>query len=521
MRQGKLLVALTIVPLLVLVVLVAPLSNSTNATAMSVAVSELGTTTTPSTSVLVHGEPERSCTMIVVGKNATVDGSIIIARNEDYDGNWAKHLVVVPRMEHKAGETICSVYTGFCYPLPPVTHKYIAIPDWEWVNYQGRPVPGGVYDAAGINDAFVAITATVTISPNEKVEELDPFVPTGIGEDLVTTIVLLTANSAREAVKLVGHLVETYGASEGMALAVADPNEAWVVEVLSGRHWVAVRIPDDSYVVYGNEMRICEVNLTDTEHYMGSSDLVEFAVKNGLWNPEKGEPFCVAKVYGKEPNPKNYRRVWGVARLFSPSANYGPEQKWYPYFMKPDEKISVLDVMNALRDYYAGTIYDTRFNPSERGIGISRTVESHVIQLRGWLPVEVGGVMWVALSAPRASVYVPFYAGVTEIPSTYSTGTDEYDPYSAFWTYRTLANVLFSDPVKYEETIRSKLGEYEKWLVENQEHVDSTALKLYEVKPELAVEYLNTYCRVVAVGAQELARKVFAELMTNMAKSLK
>lgn len=466
-------------------------------------------------------DSKKTCTMVVVGKNATTDGSIIIARNEDWYGNWAKHLVVVPRIEHKAGTTICSVYTGFCYPLPPVTHKYIAIPDWDWTLYPDRVVPGGVYDAAGINEMFVAVTATVTIYPSDKVKELDPFIPTGVAEDIITTVILMTTSSARDAVKLVGHLVETYGAAEGMALAIADPGEVWIVEVLSGRHWVAVRVPDDSYVVYGNEMRICEVNLTDTENYMGSKDLVEFAVKNNLWNPTSGEPFCVAKAYGPAPDPRNYRRVWGIARLFSPSANYDPEQKWYPYFMKPDRKLSVLDVMQAMREYYAGTPYDTRVNPKERGVGISRTQESHIIQVRGWLPVEIGGVMWVAISAPRASIYVPFYFGITELPYTYTIGTDKYDSESAFWTFRSVANVLFTDPTKWEPVIRSKFDEYEKWLVEKQPHVESIALKLYDIKRDLAIEFLNSYCKTIAMGAQETAKQVFAELMTTLAKTLR
>jgi len=474
-----------------------------------------------STSEVEYYELKHECTMVVVGKNATTDGSIIISRTEDWYGNWAKHLIVVPRMEHKANTTICSVYTGFCYSLPPLTYKYIAIPDWDWITYPGRPLPGAVYDAAGINEAFVAVTATVTIYPSKKVAELDPFVDNGIAEDLITTIILATTKSAREAVKLVGYLVETYGAAEGMAIAVADPSEVWIIEVLSGRHWVAVRVRDDSYVVYGNEMRICEVNLTDTENYMGSADLIEFAVKNGLWDPTTGEPFCVAKAYGPPPSPRNYRRVWGIARLFSPSANYDPEQKWYPYFMKPDRKISVKDVMIAHREFYADTPYDTRYNPAERGVGISRTQEAHIIQVRGWLPVEIGGVMWVAMSAPRASIYVPFYAGITKVPYTYSIGTDVYDNESAFWTFRTIANILFLDPVKYEPFIRNYLDQYENLTISIQPYIEQYALTLYSIDKELAIEFLNKYCEITAIGAQKHAYRLFAELMTKLARELR
>jgi len=465
-------------------------------------------TTYVATHTSVIQEYQRGCTMIVVGKNATIDGSIILARNEDYLGNWAKHVIIVPRQYHKEGEYICGA-TGFCFKLPKVTYKYVAMEDWN-------PALGR-YHEAGINEYYLAVTATVTASQNEKAREADPPVPNGIAEDIITTIVLMTAKNAREAVKLVGDLVETYGSAEIFAMAVADPNEAWIIEVVGGHHWVAVKVPDNSYVVYGNALRICEVNLSDTENYMGSKDLIDFAIKHGLWSPESGEPFCVAKAYGAPRHPRNYRRVWGVAHLFSPSANYDPEQKWYPYSMKPDKKLSIKDIMKALRYHYQGTPYDSDTNPKERPIGVPYTIESHVIQVRSWLPVEIGGVIWIAMSAARAGVYVPFYAGITELPYTYTIGSNEYDPVSAFWTFRVLANILFTDPKRWEPIIRSYLDPYEDKLIDAQSEIDSLALTLYHINKTLAIEFLNDYCKNVALGAQELARNVFAELMTTMA----
>jgi len=453
----------------------------------------------------------RGCTMIVVGKNATADGSIIIARNEDYAGNWAKHLIIVPHQHHSAGEQLCGA-TGFCFPLPQETYRYIAMEDWD--------TSGGLYHEAGINEKFVAVSATVTTKINSKVEEIDPLVERGVAEDIIATVVLSAASTAREGVLLVGKLVETYGATESFAMAVADPSEAWVIEVVSGHRWVAVRVPDNSYVVYGNELRICRVNLSDPSNFLGSPDLESFAVEKGLWNESKG-PLCVAEAYGTEPSPSNYRRVWGIESLFTPSAHLDPEAKVYPYFIEPDKKLSIKDLMQALRYYYAGTPYDTRFNPNERGVGISRTIESHVIQLRGWMPVEIGGVMWVALSAPRASIYVPFYEGIEELPYEYTIGTDSYDSSSAFWAFRSVANIMFINATKYEPLVREKFDAYENFLIHSQESMESYALMLFGVDRNAALDFLSSYTKSAAEGAVSLARSVFSQLMTDLAKTEK
>lgn len=201
------------------------------------------------------------CTMLIVGKSATSDGSVLIARNEDFPGNWAKHIIVVPKADHKPGETIESA-TGFSMPLPPVTYGYISLQDWD--PSQGR------FNEGGINEYQVGVSATESAKQNEKAKLADPLVDTGVGENIVTALVLQQAKTAAEGVELVGHLVEEYGASETFGMAIGDPDEAWLLEVGGGHHWVAVRVPDDSYVLEPNELRIGEVNLEDTANFKGA-----------------------------------------------------------------------------------------------------------------------------------------------------------------------------------------------------------------------------------------------------------
>ncbi len=452
------------------------------------------------------------CTMLIVGKSATSDGSVLIARNEDFPGNWAKHIIVVPKADHKPGETIESA-TGFSMPLPPVTYGYISLQDWD--PSQGR------FNEGGINEYQVGVSATESAKQNEKAKLADPLVDTGVGENIVTALVLQQAKTAAEGVELVGHLVEEYGASEAFGMAIGDPDEAWLLEVGGGHHWVAVRVPDDSYVLEPNELRIGEVNLEDTANFKGAPDLITFAEEHGLYDPTSGEPFNFAKAYGTAADPaeRNYRRVWGAEHFLTPSSNPDPEAKWYPLFLTPDEKVDPKTVMSLLRYRYQGTPYDpdTSTGKGQRAIGISNTLESHVLQLRSWLPNPIGGVAWIAMSAPVTSVYIPYYSGITEVPSAYQLGTDHYDDKSAYWTFRTVTTLAFTDLPKLGKEVKTVWQTFEAGEFALQPAVEETAMQLYTDDPDLAMKFLTAYSDGLALRALDQAHAVQEKLLTKMA----
>lgn len=456
-------------------------------------------------------EGGHGCTMIIVGKGATVDGSVLIARNEDYPGNWAKHIIVVPKKTHEEGEVVESA-TGFAAPQVPTTYGYLSLQDWDPT--QGR------FNAGGINEYQVAVTASTTARQNERAKAADPPVETGIGENIITALVLERAKTAREGVQLVGALVKEYGSSEVFGMAIADPDEAWLLEVGGGHHWVAARVPDDCYAVVPNALRIGEVDFSNEEYFLGSEDLISFAAEYGLFDPAS-EPFNFAKAYGTARNPstRNWRRVWGAAYFLSPSSDFDPEAKWYPLFMQPDWKISPEDIMAVLRFHYQGTPYDpeTPQGKGERAIGISNTLESHVLQVRGWLPNTIGGVAWICLSAPRTSTYVPYYSGITRVPKPYQLGTGEYDDESAYWTFRTVTTLTFTDLAKYEGDVRAAWETLEKRAFILQPVVEKTALELYSLDPELAIEFLTIYSNGLALEALNMAQSLGNDLLTKMA----
>jgi dipeptidase len=455
--------------------------------------------------------PYARCTFLIAGKEATEDGSILIARNEDLEGGWAKHIVINPVTEYKEGETITSK-NDFVWELPEKTLKYISVQDC---------LPTyGIYHECAINSEQVAVSATTTARQNEKSKVADPLVEDGVGENIITTLIAQKARTALEGVQMVGQMVETKGASESFGMAIGDPKEVWLLEVGGGHHWVAVKVPDDTYFVGANALRIGEVNLTDHENFCGSADLIDFAIEHQLYDPDCGEPFHFAKAYGtaKDYQVRNYRRVWGGLNYFTPSAQFGSESKHYPLFNKPDEKIGLEDAMNFMRYHYQDTEYDSILvNPNERGIGTFSTIESHVLQLRDWLPNNLGGVQWIALSTPLASPFIPYYVGIEELPAPYRMGSDQYDDQSAYWAFRTLAILSASNFEGKGQEILEKWHSFEKQQLSIQPYLEETVQQLlenneHEIGIDLLNQYTNGQCLMALHKAYQLKKDYFTQM---------
>lgn len=459
-----------------------------------------------------------ACTSVLVGKNATADGSVIISRNEDAQTAWTKRYIVHPKTVNKKGATFKSNANKFTYPLPAVSYKYSATPDWDQSE--------GQFEEAGINELGVAVSATESVNSNDKVQAVDPYVEdTGITEAAIPSVILPSAKTARDGVLLLGKIVETKGSGEGFGVSIADKNEAWYVECGSGHRWVAVRIPDDSYFVTGNQLRIGDVNLNDTKNYLGSKDVKTFAAEKGLYDPNK-ESFNFAKIYGSNDTAYdlkyNYPRVWWGEHLLTPSAVQEAGKTDYPLFMKPDKKITLSDVMSVLRSHYEGTQYDpykvADATTVPRPVSVRTTMESHVIQLRSNMPTPIANVQWLALGVPETSIYVPFYEGITQTPTAYRNGTDKYDKNSAYWAFRSidaLTSVNFED---YSKISIPALRNFEKYEFTYQKHIDQSALNLYKQSPQKASEYLTKQANTLSSQALNVANDVQSQLITKLTK---
>mgnify|MGYP000231837827 CR=1 FL=1 len=293
-----------------------------------------------------------ACTTILVGKNASYDGSTMIARNDDSgSGHFTakKFVVIHPEEQPKVYKSVLS-HAEIDLPGDPM--KFTAVPN----AIKGK----GIWAASGVNEKNVGMTATETITSNARVLGADPLVKLqpaedgkeeiigGIGEEDLVYITLPYISSAREGVIRLGSLLEKYGTYEMNGIAFQDVNEIWWLETIGGHHWIAKRVPDDRYVVMPNQFGIDDFDLNDAfseqNEHMCSSDLREFIAENHLdlsLNGGNGSHFDARAAFGSHSDSDhiyNTPRAWFMERYFNPKtkkwdgpdADYRPGIRRYP-----------------------------------------------------------------------------------------------------------------------------------------------------------------------------------------------
>jgi len=513
---------------------------------------------------------EKGCFMMAAGKRATADGSVLIARSCDATGgDDVVQVLAVPRRSHEPRETIrIPGADGVELPQVPQTYAYLGI----MMVIEGADIAEA---EGGVNEHQVADGASTGGWLNPEAQRVCPTMTTSIG-DYRMTLVLERCRTAREGVELVGELTDRYGARTDNYI-VADPDEAWFYEEYRGNLWCAVRIPDDSFAVQANSVRIDHVNFDDPANFLGSENLVSFAVEKDLYDPESGEPFNPSKVYGAQtgkvrhgiPAPEyDRRRIWRGISLLAPSTDLDPEEpSWtYPLFVKPDLKLTPKDFLTVFTDHYQGTEYDHygakahEYRPTvspmiatdpsktvkespfhinerrqyqlapiwgtERIIGTARSVTNWCAQLRGWMPDPIGGLIWAGIGEGATAGRIPWYAGITRTPEPYTVGTrpprperdpqamNPYDGRSAYWVFRIVTNLVNLFYTATKDEVIPAWREWEETNFSLQPAVEKAALELHEMDPELAVEFLTSYSCCKAGEAVEMARKMTERLHT-------
>ncbi len=490
------------------------------------------------------------CYMLAVGKRASADGSVMVARNCDSNSTEAQQIVSVPRKRHQPGETIrIPDSKNMVIPQVDETYAYTAII---------RVAEGDEISmaAGGINELQLSAGASTGGWVKPEVAKLTPWPDTVLG-DYVMTLVLERCRTAREAVQWLGKMTEEYGARTDNYI-LADPNEVWLFEQYQGYHWAAARVPDDCFLVEANSFRLAEINPDDPANYLCDPDLIPFAVKNGLWDPESCEPFHASRAYGTNDvnRPRgahgefaqpyySLHRIWRGIGLLKPSLKLDPYEptKEYPLFVKPDRKLTPEDLINVLKDTYEGTELDEyrvqdeqyptmidphtghyRYSPAwckSRIIGCAQTITSWVTQSRDWLPDEIGGLLWAGLAATAASPHLPFYACNTRTPIEYRTGlagnSGAHMKESAYWLFEDIGNLMNLFYQGTEDLVKGVWCEYDRRLYSQQASVEETALKLYQEDPARAVEFLTTYSNGVAHDALEVGNAMLGKIFTRLA----
>lgn len=467
-----------------------------------------------------------ACTSMGVGKDASVDGSVMVTHTCD---GWYDHRIqIIPGGKHTAGEMV-EIYRDPCNDTRPnkVPEKVGEIPQVE-----------ETYSYFHIGYPFMnekqVMMGEFTWSGREEVSSPQGLMVIANLEQLA----LARAATAREAIEVMGALAEEYGYCDGgETLIVGDKNEVWVFEVCGGgmlwepgsgkpgAHWAAQRIPDDEMFVGANRSRIGVIDFTDKENFMYSTDITQLSKEMGWWS--EGEDFNYAKLFNPEPYGSPFyaaRREWRVFSLVAPSQEFPTLDRYeqYPFSVKPDQKLAVKDLMDIYSDHYEGTPYDltkglaagpfgnpTRWGVKgdqkpgtigedrhdwERAIALYRCSYSFVSQSRSWMPDPVGGLLWFGQDSPDTTVYVPMYCGVTEVPESWSSGLrHQFDPDSAWWAFNFVnnwANLRWD--AMYTE-IREKKASYEDVFFADQNEIEAEAAELFSKNPAESVRYLTKY----------------------------
>ena len=384
------------------------------------------------------------CTTLLVGKNATYDGSTMMARNEDSGaGNFTAKKFIVVRPEDQPRH-YKSVISKVEIELPDNPLRYTAVPN---------ALPDkGIWGEAGVNACNVAMSETETITSNARVLGADPLVKGGIGEEDMLTIVLPYIRSAREGVLRLGELLERYGTYEMNGVGFQDVNEIWWLESIGGHHWIAKRVPDDSYVTMPNQQGIDFFDFTDAygakRDHLCSADMIEFVQDNHLdlsmdqeRNLKREVAFDVRAAFGSHDDADhvyNTPRAWSMQRYLNPSSNvwdgpdadYLPESDDIPWDRAPEQRITVEDVKYVLSSHFQGTPFDPygrHGDDAQRGkyrpIGINRNNFVALTQIRPYMPDDCSALQWIAMGSNVFNAFVPFYANVETTPD-YLAGTD-------------------------------------------------------------------------------------------------
>ena len=456
-----------------------------------------------------------ACSNFIVGKKASVDGSVMCSYSAD-DYGMFQNLCHYPAAKHAKGEMR-------------------KIFDWDSNKYYGEiPEAAETYNVIGnINEWQVTIGETTYGGREEMVDS------TGIMDyGSLIYVALQRSKTAREAIKVMTTLANTYGYnSGGETFTICDPNEAWIMEMMGkgagskGAVWVALRIPDDAICAHANQSRIGKFNMKDKKNVMYAKDVVSFARRKG-WFKGKDADFSWKMAYAK-PDFSGRRfcdaRAWAMLNHFYDMSPYldwalgkNPDAQDMPLWVVPNKKVSVKDVENVMRDHYEGTplsvadgsdigggIWEMPYRPTplmykvdgkqyfnERPVSTQQSGFVFVSQMRSWLPREIGGVFWFANDDANMAAFTPVYCSMTERPECYNTpGADalHFSKKNAYWVCNMTSNMVYPRYSLMFPTLKEVRDSLDNSYFAAQAGVEKKAQELYAQNPQAAVKYLNDY----------------------------
>lgn len=456
------------------------------------------------------------CTTIIIGQEQTADGSMIVARSEDWDAMEAKNYEIFEGTDNGPREFVAKDSPFRC-ELPEKALGYSALSPYNLHGHWG---------SAGFNTAGVGMSATESIFSSDEILKHDPLVENGVAENSVFNITLPYVHTAREGVERLGMLIEKYGIAEGFGIGFVDSKEIWYLETACGHRWLACRMPKDQYFVTGNQSRFRTYDPNDKENYLASADLIEFAEKHGLYNPAQGA-FDFHEAYARDiklDTTYNYPRVWGLQQFFSPEIKNDVTKNTFPVFAKAAHKVTLTELRTAFRFHYDNTEHDPYLNsnPKEpyRPVSIFRTTQTHLLQVRPELPQAIGCVNYVAMGMADLGVFLPLYQGITSYPEAYTKGNGESSDDSAYWKFRKIMVLGMTNYNKYAPIIKEAYAKFEAETDQRQREMEEEYLRIYKTQPLHAQDLLQEFSDKILNSALDLADRLQEKLFTLMTQDI-
>ena len=456
------------------------------------------------------------CTTIIIGQEQTADGSMIVARSEDWDAMEAKNYEIFEGTDNGPREFVAKDSPFRC-ELPEKALGYSALSPYNLHGHWG---------SAGFNTAGVGMSATESIFSSDEILKHDPLVENGVAENSVFNITLPYVHTAREGVERLGMLIEKYGIAEGFGIGFVDSKEIWYLETACGHRWLACRMPKDQYFVTGNQSRFRTYDPNDKENYLASADLIEFAEKHGLYNPAQGT-FDFHEAYARDiklDTTYNYPRVWGLQQFFSPEIKNDVTKNTFPVFAKAAHKVTLTELRTAFRFHYDNTEHDPYLNsnPKEpyRPVSIFRTTQTHLLQVRPELPQAIGCVNYVAMGMADLGVFLPLYQGITSYPEAYTKGNGESSDDSAYWKFRKIMVLGMTNYNKYAPIIKEAYAKFEAETDQRQREMEEEYLRIYKTQPLHAQDLLQAFSDKILNSALDLADRLQEKLFTLMTQDI-
>lgn len=434
---------------------------------------------------------------IYVGRNLTVDGNVFIGGSGDeVSSHW---LEIVPARDHPPGAMVTVGVTadafmpGYFTEIPQVPHTYRYL-TMNYSEYEGFPPP---LTNGGLNENNVAGRDVWSPSRPELVA-MTPNPQTGPQYSDLSRIAMERARTAREAVAIIGALIDEHGFSTygGNSHMFADENEGWVLLNYAGGQglWIAERLgPDDVRMSYPGYIHNVPLDYQDSADFMGSENFIAFAIEQGWYDPDGAEPFNATKIYGVEQ--ERYPRS-------------AMEQE-----LRAAAPINLRGMMNAVRD--------PRISKDSTGYG-------QVADLRNNARKEMN-LLWIAPTGSVTAPFIPYRIATQEIAPQfgkhrYLTKGEAARFVTRDWqiqeasefagrTFKRLMYYTCDHPEKFLPEVTEALSAFENRLIAEQDDLVETANLLFAAnKDKLAASYLTNYSRQRGADGLRLGRALLASI---------